>query len=80
MIRCEESRPCTVINTQQINRCTTDGSGSAIKGYTEVLSSDPSYFCSQFNIFLVDKTQRLCVTRIHEDMCLSSVTVIMDLS
>lgn len=32
MIRSNESMPCTVINTKQINSCETDGRGSTIKG------------------------------------------------
>ena len=51
MIQSNESMPCPVINTKQINSCETDGPGSAIKGqYTEEPLSDSSYLCSEFKI------------------------------
>lgn len=51
MIQSNESMPCTVINTKQINSCETDGPGSAIKGQdAEELLSDASCLCSQFKI------------------------------
>lgn len=63
IIQSNESMPCPVINTKQINSCETDGPGSAIKGqYTEELLLDPSCLRVKLKILYFVKQKQINCT------------------